>query len=1000
MKSRQSESGGLYDAILEQLFERLDAGTEPTVGEAKAASPGHEETAELAFAAFQRYRRLKASMPRPAPIAEALPAGERLGDFEILAPIARGGMSMVYRARQLSLGGREVALKVLPREGAPLHGERRFQREALALAGHHHPHLAEVYGFGEEHGLFFLAMQLVEGPNLGDVVVRLATHHDLLAAPQVRRRIVRWIAQVADACALVHRSGLVHRDVKPSNIVVEGARAEDALDADHPAVLVDFGLVRPVDPEAATLTGGTPATPSYAPPEQLLGREVDARADVFSIGVTLHDLLAGRTPAERLQASVGLESLEDLVPGIGRDLAAVVAKAVDPDPRWRYPHAGALRDDLLAWLAGRPVSARRSPWHERTRRWVARHPGRLAGGVLALLGLGALALAGLAVRNLAEARGLARKAWEEGDAAALAKSAERVPSILDGVVFGPRVAALARRARSARGLDAPPKDSAGRLFWHRARQDEAAALLAAATDLRLVPEGGAPDPFVSRYLLTAFERVFEPARGDAGSDSRAVLLAARDAGLRAELAELASVLVARIFYERPGRDRAELEWSRPFRDACKRFWLDPPVQREPGASRENQLYTLAALSGCGEADDLLWLADIAVGFQHEEEGRLAFRAMESIARRAHALRTTQEIPYEELWRVYGPALRFVQESSGGWYLDLPTYDLRTAVERMHRALLFAESRSRPAGARPFCAEWLAARSPESTPGEKWFLPFRIAARDPEVIALVLDPPPALASAGGGEPKDLGLACAVFQNDLDPARVRERWRDRLAAENAAAEFESALASREHEGLLPEHEPDEETRLGHPESNREWQALDSRPDLSRSLVDVVVVARSEAGAPRAELPGRAATAWWDFTSEEPCHGGTASPAEALDARMKNEQHGTHYLCLSRFGRSAVRLPFGLDAPPGKHAFLLLDHVSPARAYLPRFGKVHLEILLNGEALASRALVPEQDDARALVQLPRTRLVAGRNEVQIRLRETTTTTYWLISAFVILP
>ena len=196
-----------------------------------------------------------------------LAVGTRLGDFEILEPLNHGGMGEVYRARQLSLGSREVTLEVLSRELRSSAARRCFQREALLLAGLHHPGLSEVFGFGEAQSEWFLAMRLAEGIDLRTLRqewrragVRIRDH---------RERIVAWGEQVAEALAYVHAAGLVHRDVKPSNIVIEGVRGAGEEHRGR-AVLVDFGLVRPVDSQTLTLKSGSPATLEYAPPEQIL----------------------------------------------------------------------------------------------------------------------------------------------------------------------------------------------------------------------------------------------------------------------------------------------------------------------------------------------------------------------------------------------------------------------------------------------------------------------------------------------------------------------------------------------------------------------------------------------------------------------------------------------------------------------------------------------------------------------------------------------------------
>jgi len=374
---RTSDPDDPSEAVLAEVLRDLDRGVDPDPAALLARHPGHEEAVERILRALSDYQSMALSEAggTPAPDApsspvEDLPAGAVLGDFLVERRIARGGMGVVYRARQRSLGDRPVALKVLPAESADEASRRRFRREALLAASLHHPHIAEIHGFGATDERIFYAMRLVEGPSLREVLARLVSDPGRARRPEVQRAIVRRIAEVAAALAEVHAAGLVHRDVKPGNILLEGGAGDEALVPDHPAVLVDFGLVREQDPELCTRTGGSSATPAYASPEQLLGGEMDERSDVFSLGATLHDLLSARAPGARLQASAGLEPLEQIVPGIDRDLAAVVAKAVDPMLQWRYADARAFHADLVAWLGGRPVAARRQGAFERARRWI------------------------------------------------------------------------------------------------------------------------------------------------------------------------------------------------------------------------------------------------------------------------------------------------------------------------------------------------------------------------------------------------------------------------------------------------------------------------------------------------------------------------------------------------------------------------------------------------------------------------------------------------------
>jgi serine/threonine protein kinase len=307
---------------------------------------------------------------------EPLAAGTVIGDFVVVDELGRGGMSCVHRARRTSGDGGLVALKVVRDDGDDPRVASRLRREASALLRISHPHVVEFLASGAERAWIYVAMDLVDGPTLQDVLERLSADRRVLADPWVRRRLVEKIAQLADGLAAVHRAGLIHRDVKPGNVVFRGHGRSllEQLGAD--AVLVDFGLARPAAGASALTTAGIPLTLQYASPEQLSSRPLDARSDVFSLGVTMHDLLSGRNPSDRECAAVGLEPIEQLVTDLDPDLAQIVGAAVDVKTEWRYPDAGAFHDDLAAWLRGAPVRAAglvrraRAVGGTRRRRWL------------------------------------------------------------------------------------------------------------------------------------------------------------------------------------------------------------------------------------------------------------------------------------------------------------------------------------------------------------------------------------------------------------------------------------------------------------------------------------------------------------------------------------------------------------------------------------------------------------------------------------------------------
>ncbi len=371
-KGRDEGGGDASQSVTDAVLVALDSGAPLDVPALKARFPGREKEVERLCRAAPSYETLR--RPRTgASGRRALEAGDRIGGYVVEGPLGEGGTSTVYRAAQTSLDGRVVALKVLDAASVSAADRRRFRREARTAATLHHPHLAEVHDYGEERGFLFYAMRLVEGGDLRERLAERADGEALQAEPHDLRGLVERIREVAEALAVVHAAGLVHRDVKPGNIAIERVAGDGTRKPGERAVLVDFGLVRPLQPEEYTRTSESSLTPAYAAPEQLLRGEADARTDLFSLGATLHDLLAGRLPRERPRAAIGLEPLAKLAPWIDKGLAAIVAKAVRLDPDRRYRSAAELGADLAAWLAGEPVGAAHDPWTHRAARLVRRH---------------------------------------------------------------------------------------------------------------------------------------------------------------------------------------------------------------------------------------------------------------------------------------------------------------------------------------------------------------------------------------------------------------------------------------------------------------------------------------------------------------------------------------------------------------------------------------------------------------------------------------------------
>jgi len=384
----------LAEDLFDQAFELLERGeADPVAVLLRSHSMAEEEVREE-VARAERYRaRLLADGSGPA--AEDA-SGSTLGDFELQELLGAGNMGCVYRARQRSLGGREVAVKLLP-PGLARQDPRfveRFRREAALAAEVHHPNVAEVYGAGEHEGQLYFAMRLVRGPTLeavSDGLARLRRRGELALHDRTYvRTVVELVRRLASGLAALHARGLVHRDVKPSNILLEGGDGSELAALRCPPVLVDFGLLRPVTGSELTATGTYLRTPAYAAPEANLGRDVDARADVFSLAVVLHDLLAFTGPGERSLASAGLPEVSGINPAVDERLAAILRMATEPDRSLRYEDAAAFHEDLEAYLRNAPIRALPSSRLARLRLWARREPGRalrLGAGIVVVVPL-------------------------------------------------------------------------------------------------------------------------------------------------------------------------------------------------------------------------------------------------------------------------------------------------------------------------------------------------------------------------------------------------------------------------------------------------------------------------------------------------------------------------------------------------------------------------------------------------------------------------------------
>ncbi|NQT15878.1 MAG: serine/threonine protein kinase, partial [Planctomycetes bacterium] len=343
--------------------------------------------------------------PREPPAASTAPTPDR---FEVLEELGRGGMGVVYKARQEGLN-RLVALKMILAGGhADEESLRRFQAEAEAVAKLHHPNIVQIHEIGQHEGRPFFALEYVDGGTL---------HERLAGTPLLPRDAAELTEQLARAVDYAHQRGIVHRDLKPANVLLEqsgestaesqtqrgsssGVRRSTIAARPSPRPkITDFGLAKQTESDSGqTRSGAIVGTPSYMAPEQAAGhtKEVGPLADVYSLGAILYETLTGRPP---FKASTVVETLQqvtsqDPVPptrfqtAVPRDLETICLKCLEKDASKRYATAGELADDLRRFLEGVPITARPVSTTEHVWRWARRNKAiaaSLAGIALLLL---------------------------------------------------------------------------------------------------------------------------------------------------------------------------------------------------------------------------------------------------------------------------------------------------------------------------------------------------------------------------------------------------------------------------------------------------------------------------------------------------------------------------------------------------------------------------------------------------------------------------------------
>jgi WD40 repeat protein/tRNA A-37 threonylcarbamoyl transferase component Bud32 len=445
-----------------------------------------------------------APLPQPG-----LPPGSVFAGYEIIKELGRGGMGIVYHARQLS-PEREVALKVIRTDRlAELPDDQqrqwleRFRREAQLVASlEQHPNLVTLYEVGEHEGRPFFTMQLVRGGTLAETV---RGGRRAAGDKESARGAAQLVAAAARALDHVHKRGVLHRDLKPGNLLLNG---------NGQLLVSDFGLARRLDQSGSLVAGAIEGTAEYMAPEQARGLPgaVTTAADVYSLGAVLYALLTGRPPFkgastfETLMLVTGQEPapLRSLNPRVPRDLEVICLKCLEKEPGRRYVSAAALADDLENWLAGRPVLARPAGAAGRLWRWCRREPvlaGALGFAAVAIVAFALVAGAFAFYREQAN-RGLEKAASDLTDAFETVKT-ERNQAVT-------AKEKLSAEQRTTRQLTAGLALDRGRSAWEAG--DPAQGLLWMARSLALAPDDDAALQEAIRIDLAGWRATIPPPR--------------------------------------------------------------------------------------------------------------------------------------------------------------------------------------------------------------------------------------------------------------------------------------------------------------------------------------------------------------------------------------------------------------------------------------------------------------------------------------------------------
>ena len=457
------------EVLAAEYMDRLRRGEEPSLAEYASRHPELADEINNLFPTIAATERLKARQVRSSGGRVTLgPAKlERLGDFRLIREIGRGGMGVVFEAEQESLG-RRVAVKVLPRQ--TLLDEKhlkRFEREARIAANLHHTNIVEVFGVGEQDGFHYYVMQYIRGVGLETVIPWVAglasgqvgspsvaaeaglnTRAETNPAAAIARELLggqvalragerlslhhwqnvaRVGLQAADALAYAHSQGTLHRDIKPANLLIDGRLN---------VWLADFGLAKAAQSDDVSLSSDLVGTLRYMAPEVFHG-QADHRSDLYSLGLTLYELLVWRPAYEETDHSRLIQRIAEgpppapssIAPGIPRDLETIILKAISHEVGQRYQSVTEMADDLRRFLDDQPIGARRAGPVERLGRWCRRNRSlaALAGASLFLLALVAVVATVGYVRTQAALQGeLSQRGRAETNAALAIEALDRI----------------------------------------------------------------------------------------------------------------------------------------------------------------------------------------------------------------------------------------------------------------------------------------------------------------------------------------------------------------------------------------------------------------------------------------------------------------------------------------------------------------------------------------------------------------------------------------------